>query len=138
MEFGNKSNQLIIFFCFELNEKLHMYIFQCIVCCCYCHDRLGIYIFLIVLKEADKVGRTERKTWKSTKPYRQTKTERLLCIQLPQSCNQGTSVVLCFTKPSDEQYHNLMQICRVNSGRKEKKGNKTKAERETVKGERDG
>ncbi len=89
--------------------------------------------------EADKVGWTETKTWKSTKSCCQTKTGRLLSIQIPQSYNRGTSFFLCFTKTTRQTISQLdADMQGVNSGVEGEKQNKTKAERETVKRKKDG
>lgn len=53
MGFGNNEQSSCSLV--KLNDKLQMLMFQHFVYC-YCHDRPGIYSFLIVLKEADKVG----------------------------------------------------------------------------------
>lgn len=85
------------------------------------------------------MGRIERKTWKSTKPYGQTKTERLLSIQIPQSYNQGTSFFLRSIKTTQQTISQLdADMQRVNSEGKRKKQKETKAERETVKREKAG
>lgn len=110
---------------------------KCIVYCWFLHDMATIYLSLIGPKEADRVGRIERKAQKSTKPHKPR--QRDYCAFSSHKVTTETQASSCSSRqPRSQQYHNSMQIHRVNCGRGDKKSNKTKAERETVRREKDG
>lgn len=109
---------------------------------CFCHNRLGIYFFFFWLRTRRPTkwaGRRAERRNQQSHTHKQRQTERLLCFQRPQKFRLRHKCLPALHKR--HAVNNITTWCRyadAKGGRKEERGNETKAERASAKRERDG